>query len=105
MRISDWSSDVCSSDLKAGADQYAFHRLAGRDAPAEPGEDEERQENAARTGVAPGHGAPCQSCPWCSTIHSAPGPPRPSWSTPTSAERRVGEEFVRTFRSRCSPEM
>src|SRR3546814_4713614 len=47
MRISDWSSDVCSSDLAAGVEQGAPHRAkviggvdqqaratAGRDAPA-----------------------------------------------------------------------
>src|SRR3546814_9146962 len=27
MRISDWSSDVCSSDLKTARHQYAVHRL------------------------------------------------------------------------------
>src|SRR3546814_1682887 len=31
MRISDWSSDVCSSDLQAGADQIA-HEAARRQA-------------------------------------------------------------------------
>src|SRR3546814_10534857 len=37
MRISDWSSDVCSSDLAAGPDSpWRAHRRGGHE-PAEPG--------------------------------------------------------------------
>src|SRR3546814_2234308 len=31
MRISDWSSDVCSSDLQPGADGKSLERLQSRD--------------------------------------------------------------------------
>src|SRR3546814_9512967 len=77
MRISDWSSDVCSSDLLClGAIAAAFHR-----APAPP---------AVRTG-----------------IEIKPAASRPGAATHPvqlrSEERRVGKECVSTCRSRWSP--
>src|SRR3546814_4914270 len=75
MRISDWSSDVCSSDLGAAAGTGAAAAPAGaRPAPS---------EGIRRSGT------------WNSG--SSRGP------RPRSDERRVGQECVSTCRSRWSP--
>src|SRR3546814_16580368 len=97
MRISDWSSDVCSSDLEDaehGAEHEADHHLDGGDAgmegepvvldhvqelaphPAGRRDDELRDTEPARQ----------------------PLPRRERWE-----ERRVGEGSVSTCRSRWSP--
>src|SRR3546814_19248955 len=44
MRISDWSSDVCSSDLPMAKDFRPFDRAAGRES-SEPGFLEEARES------------------------------------------------------------
>src|SRR3546814_10885265 len=44
MRISDWSSDVCSSDLAASVRQHVRQRLLGGDEAAEHGGSHRRQE-------------------------------------------------------------
>src|SRR3546814_1385441 len=49
MRISDWSSDVCSSDL-GGADQEALRRLADDEADSDADDDGERDQGAAGDG-------------------------------------------------------
>src|SRR3546814_13924764 len=74
MRISDWSSDVCSSDLT--------RRRSGGGA-ARPGSQPGLRGAAADPGVDPGGGA-----------RHAVG---------RSEERRVGKECVSTCRSRWSP--
>src|SRR3546814_4856819 len=75
MRISDWSSDVCSSDLPGGA---AGHRVQPR-----------QPQLPARKIGPPRPPTDCRGGrrPW-------PG---------RSAERRVGKECVSTCRSRGSP--
>src|SRR3546814_10821660 len=83
MRISDWSSDVCSSDL-----------------PGTPFMAETMRKDAHTAGQSMAqamdmpHGA----------ADSAHRPPAPSLSQPRSDERRVGKEGVRTCRSRWSPQ-
>src|SRR3546814_4128513 len=85
MRISDWSSDVCSSDL---AVQEAFERL-GRDLPPALDRDEAWRRLATLN-------------PLFADAHFFVG--YPDWRSDTrSAERRVGKECVSTFRSRWSP--
>src|SRR3546814_13772063 len=90
MRISDWSSDVCSSDLERGGDISRS---------AEPGD---RGAGAVRGKAQP---------PAC---HHGPFgrhrglPTRAQWSPVRgacvrSAQRRVGKEYVSTCRSRWSP--
>src|SRR3546814_7116012 len=92
MRISDWSSDVCSSDLLADAGDrlqaqfYVKHlqrvqqrRWAAVDALA-----------AIREAKGPYLACVTADCGGFSIIRS-------------SEERRVGTEFVSTCRSRCSP--
>src|SRR3546814_4274304 len=79
MRISDWSSDVCSSDLLSG-----LHDASGFP-----------DEAACLRGALP-TGAP--ACP-ARDVGERIGPFRPV----RSEERRVGKECVSTCRSRWSP--
>src|SRR3546814_2707881 len=83
MRISDWSSDVCSSDLRIEPEcehvRGETHRLGSRNARITPREGSRCRppHNAIRCGL------PGRSC--------------------RSEERRVGKECVSTCRSRWSP--
>src|SRR3546814_18461175 len=84
MRISDWSSDVCSSDLLA------------RRRPARRG--------PGKAGAGPG-GTVMQGSPLSSVILFHLGPvaiSRPVLTT-RSEQRRVGQECVRTCRSLWPP--
>src|SRR3546814_6581711 len=98
MRISDWSSDVCSSDLAAGA--WA-------------------DEVAVRAGVAPIGIQPYRRTMLQIATDPAPPPalshvwgidgsfyfkPEPGGRLWRSEERRVGTECVSTCRSRWSPD-
>src|SRR3546814_14531600 len=97
MRISDWSSDVCSSDLKAGQQDMLY--LGNLDAKRDWGHAREYVEGmwlmlqqdrpddyVLATGVT-------------TTVHQFV-----EWAfADRSEERRVGEECVRTCRSRWSP--
>src|SRR3546814_4951993 len=79
MRISDWSSDVCSSDLYSG-NSITYRVTAGRDACTVF-----EQNRMARR-------------------FTAGDQVRITWSaTDRSEERRVGKECVSTCRSRWSP--
>src|SRR3546814_18476668 len=104
MRISDWSSDVCSSDLcsrheepcddQARPDAVEKSQSEGRPAAArrKDASDEAYGDEAKRD-----------------VLHqNLPVPPfapksRSSWSLDRSEERRVGKECVSTCRSRWSP--
>src|SRR3546814_3837489 len=83
MRISDWSSDVCSSDLKS----YPYIYLSG-------GEDYPRLAFHRGARNLPGR----YFGPYPSTYAV-----RESLSLMRSEERRVGKECVSTCRSRWSP--
>src|SRR3546814_12157773 len=101
MRISDWSSDVCSSDLiGAGAERHARLHLTGigieyivaasRPAARKPG-------NVMVDGA---HGlSSAMSCHAPLRRTNAHRTARPT----RSEERRVGKEWVSTGRSRWSP--
>src|SRR3546814_19091337 len=101
MRISDWSSDVCSSDLSAGP---ARRGRAQRDS-LEPAAGEPLQIPWLRQGSATERGAvswidgrapePDQRL---ERSHSCDGA-----VSDRSEERRVGKECVSTFRSRWWP--
>src|SRR3546814_8079296 len=80
MRISDWSSDVCSSDLPAGIDSKstAVSRLLPKLFQPE----------------SPPNGSVARYCQWY-----RPG----GRCMARSEERRVGKECVSTCRSRWSP--
>src|SRR3546814_13071633 len=86
MRISDWSSDVCSSDLAERMDIVASQRIGKRLQPV----------RASSSGNDPPAGA-----------NELPGGGFPdsggrSGNERRSAERRVGKECVSTCRSRWS---
>src|SRR3546814_4793128 len=85
MRISDWSSDVCSSDLCARP----------RPVEAVPASKRWRTNAAARSAEAFDRAA-------LATLNRR-APKRESASSPRSEERRVGKECVSTCRSRWSP--
>src|SRR3546814_13230521 len=122
MRISDWSSDVCSSDL-------GRHERHGKAAPKLAGAAEGPVPQPAHAGaeILPrrGEGAGEAPLPQGQRIFSRAGPDpagqgegRPPWAGPLSRtgpgawpvlprerseERRVGNECVRTFRTRWAP--
>src|SRR3546814_5748776 len=89
LRISDWSSDVCSSDLKGG-DQLGRRRRAGglsrHACPAVWGDRSGRRGRARRRGRGRGRVVVSRRA-----------------ATGRSEERRVGKECVSTCRSRWSP--
>src|SRR3546814_8329951 len=84
MRISDWSSDVCSSDLRAG--QRAFLQQSGRQSAP--------WQCLYLRPEPQGHGALRLTLFAQAAISS---------SVKRSEERRVGKECVSTCRSRWSP--
>src|SRR3546814_14887965 len=97
MRISDWSSDVCSSDLGADAEIVGVAlQVAGRRDPWP-----ERREGVAR--LAAGRietAGPARNVPPAGVVHDRIAEnviPRLR-----TEERRVGKECVSTCRSRWS---
>src|SRR3546814_6333817 len=95
MRISDWSSDVCSSDLSSAAlpifGEFMADALSGKEVPPfriPPG--------VSLVRVNPSTGRPAQSGEPAIWEAFRPG-------TERSEERRVGKECVSTCRSRWSP--
>src|SRR3546814_4891906 len=86
MRISDWSSDVCSSDLRG-----RYLACVGRRLLREPG---------SRTGGhEPAREIP-HGCRWLRALSHRQARGLPNTR---SEERRVGKECVSTCRSRWSP--
>src|SRR3546814_16457129 len=83
MRISDWSSDVCSSDL---ADPGARRAQAGTEARPCAARERDRQPDVA------------SGTPGATAARGRGGPPFRA----RSEERRVGKECVSTCRSRWS---
>src|SRR3546814_14247226 len=123
MRISDWSSDVCSSDLVEAGQPGVGCRIAAILGPNQlPGGSTDHQFNGARVGefrqraaaeldgkaAQPGgvngvglvgrNGAAGRG-----KVGEAVGEAQPVGKGPRSEERRVGKECVRTCRSRWSP--
>src|SRR3546814_9577665 len=98
MRISDWSSDVCSSDLQV-LGRTAVGSLGG--AAAERAGLPEWAQDVAQLGTEVGLGFLPKSA-----VRGIPGAQSLVGEIPTlgrSEERRVGKECVSTFRSRCPP--
>src|SRR3546814_16623146 len=105
MRISDWSSDVCSSDLRIGNRQWAPGRVAdgmniwGRI------EGERHRGNASLSTSF----TDADTDTWKMQIgvdralHEGANGNALVGGFTRSEERRVGKECVRTCRSRCSP--
>src|SRR3546814_3947747 len=97
MRISDWSSDVCSSDLRSWRDAAA-HCLRGEARhghvrPPTRGDISELAPHLVRRGRTRAH--PSRGVQGPSADHLCP--------KTRSEERRVGNECVSTCRSRWSP--
>src|SRR3546814_11066305 len=105
MRISDWSSDVCSSDLLPGGHKGPLRERWRRRAPAEG----EAAMTMERLDAAPwpDEGVPLEVAKGTLVVlhgklpHGS-GPNRSSVSR--SEERRVGKECVRTRSSRWAPD-
>src|SRR3546814_13702948 len=101
MRISDWSSDVCSSDL---AQPHHLRRRRHRDPHLLPVlksaqsrfEKSRKSDFWSGTGPLP-HGVPTKY------YFGGYTPTRPPNAIIRSEERRVGKECVSTCRSRWSP--
>src|SRR3546814_13530816 len=95
MRISDWSSDVCSSDLAIGTFISAFWILSVNSWMQTP----TGFEMGANGQFLPGES-------WPAIIFNPSFPYRLVHTViaARSEERRVGKECVRTCRSRWSPE-
>src|SRR3546814_17987014 len=96
MRISDWSSDVCSSDLawlrNNGGRRTSHARGTGIFAHL-------RHDHGRRTAS----GRRCQRGEAGATVRHKPRPDPRGDPPARSAERRVGKECVSTCRSRWSP--
>src|SRR3546814_12184354 len=93
MRISDWSSDVCSSDLlRPAADQGLETVQHGLGLAVEADQGEEGDLEAERLGVELG----VVALDVAGLLQGA--------HAPRSEERRVGKECVSTVRSRWSPD-
>src|SRR3546814_12676282 len=111
MRISDWSSDLCSSDLEAAK------RMAGpfrsRNRYPEALQRSERlftqlefwRRDCAHAADRPSGESRHRSVSGRSTIFTVFEPGNTGYQTRTgiSEERRLGKECVSTFRSRWSP--
>src|SRR3546814_20783225 len=100
MRISDWSSDVCSSDLLAVDRALGFSRLGRKGPlPCQFAANAFLKSLPPRIPVAPGRqriAQPVADRHLLAFIHTERARTR-------SEERRVGKEWVSTCRSRCSP--
>src|SRR3546814_1772412 len=93
MRISDWSSDVCSSDLQA----QPRHAESDRD---QTDQDRPQDSKPDSFGEGPQARLEMHSRP---PITRIPRRPRSRPARRRSEERRVGKECVSTCRSRWSP--
>src|SRR3546814_13969836 len=110
MRISDWSSDVCSSDLEPGAtvavaDHARLARLRRR-GPAQPGPavgDVHAGGAVMFLELGVEHLAGQRDAGIDLPLHRARQPEPIAPHLARSEERRVGKECVRTCRSRWSP--
>src|SRR3546814_5398513 len=93
MRISDWSSDVCSSDLHQRGSR-AIPSSGGTPCFGSPGNGPGARKLAAE-------GAPPSALRWASHQNVSENDAESGWHR--SEERRVGKECVSTCRSRWSP--
>src|SRR3546814_16013155 len=98
MRISDWSSDVCSSDLDPGEITTGSGPGRGKSASDRPGGAGDGNQSAQANNTS----HPETACGrWPDPTGTAAGPLL--YRSGRSEERRVGKECVSTCRSRWSP--
>src|SRR3546814_2160990 len=88
MRISDWSSDVCSSDLSAAMDEQV-EGIDGGEAGEKPRRRDGHRTHFQRLGQ---------------HLKTDGGKQHAAGKSQRSEERRVGKECVSTCRSRWSPD-
>src|SRR3546814_20294942 len=107
MRISDWSSDVCSSDLDARLDAHNGWRCDAGGRGSQRSGDDARQEHLPDPGV--GH-LPLYARrrrqtdrPDDAQRYDLHEPAQQGLDFDKSAERSVGKECVSTCRARWSP--
>src|SRR3546814_5408496 len=86
MRISDWSSDVCSADLDSAGMDFGLHHTPG--SPASPGRGASLDAKVHPSRIAPDGAAGAAA--------------QPAWQR--SEERRVGKEWVSACRARWAAE-
>src|SRR3546814_20153875 len=107
MRISDWSSDVCSSDLGGRTHNWSYASYEGRTTIAA----QAAQAGGVRSERA-GPATVAELIDMAGRIEITPEgkadvrarlPGQILWITGRSEERRVGKECVSTCRSRWSP--
>src|SRR3546814_15273347 len=105
MRISDWSSDVCSSDLHGTLDQLVLHQYA--EGVGVPGIEHHHPGAAGNQRFHRGHPECMLGARRLDDIHGDPDVDDPAHAAPPSKsrseERRVGKECVSTCRYRCAP--
>src|SRR3546814_14979342 len=97
MRISDWSSDVCSSDLRFVASEADAAVFALGNGPTRDHCEKKRPEVEAA--LSAHFGRPIR----LRLVVEDDAAGSPSRPTARSEERRVGKECVSTCRSRWSP--
>src|SRR3546814_16331870 len=97
MRISDWSSDVCSSDLDLPLIEDEMRKIVAEKMPIERSVKSRDEAVAFSKGIGERYKA--------EIIESIPASEDLSLYSQgeRSEERRVGKEWVRTCRSRGSP--
>src|SRR3546814_13193220 len=100
MRISDWSSDVCSSDLNSVASETAPKPAATPATISDAAKEVAKTVGEAALPIAKAVAPIAAGLPPETAVRAAfdlAGPTR-------SEERRVGKEWVSTCRSRWSPD-
>src|SRR3546814_14901168 len=104
MRISDWSSDVCSSDLLARTEAFVADRQPARGQPA-------ARRRQCRHVILQRHARIEAGARQAPVVVAQPAPEALPGRRPQacgglrSAERRVGKEWVRTCTSRWWPSL
>src|SRR3546814_11884250 len=106
MRISDWSSDVCSSDLElnvalGGSLHVRVHEVPGRLDHRRPQHPELDVQYGPHHPVTLRPGGPLAALAKAAGVTGSLMVNSLHWS---SAERRVGKECVRTWSSRGAPD-
>src|SRR3546814_12612475 len=101
MRISDWSSDVCSSDLVLGEHHFSLAVFGGNQKRLAENLSTARAALADAGLVAAREGPALEAAFWSQLPGNFAWRARPA--AIRSEERRVGKECVSTCRSRWSP--